>query len=1137
MRVRKCHPPPQRQFHSQFIPFQPTPPWIRTPKTKRRCLTTRWRCHPTERAIFLAKACGTDVELLAELVGLLAAHEDPESLTSAPLPTRTALAPEEKASDWIGRYRLLQKIGEGGCGVVWMAEQEEPVRRRLALKVIKLGMDTKAVIARFDAERQALAMMDHANIAKVYDAGSTDTGRPYFVMELVRGIPITKYCDEQQLTPAARLELFIKVCHAVQHAHQKGILHRDLKPSNILVTVNDGQATPKIIDFGIAKATQGKLTDATLFTAFEQFIGTPAYMSPEQAEMSSLDIDTRSDIYSLGVLLYELLTGRPPFDPKSFAHAGVDQIRQRIRESEPPKPSARWRTLAEAEQTTVARLRGTLPAQLSGLLRGDLDWIVMRCLEKDRTRRYDTANGLAMDIQRHLRNEPVVARPPSTAYLLQKLIRRHRVGFAAAAAVLAVVILGAITTAAQATRALRAERDQTALRDAARLAKEQEATARHAAEAEQLRNEKQRWAREHLLPEINRLLLDLDIAGAFAQALEAEKYVPDDPNLIALWPRLSIVTAIETTPAGAEVYVKPYMKPTAEWQLIGKTPLKDVRMARENFRWQFRKEGFAPLDRAGPPLDKREFTLYPADLVPAGMVPIPGSKAGPQDTGAASPTITPTFLANFPLDDFFTDRFEVTNRQFKEFVERGAYAKADWWKPPFVRDGRAIAWAEAITAFRDATGQPGPATWQNGTYPKGEDDYPVAGISWFEAAAFAESAGKRLPSVYHWKQAAGWNQWVSVQLSNFTGGGPAPVGSFQGMSTWGVFDLAGNVKEWCWNEAEPGTRYLLGGASNEPAYVVMHADALSPWDRSAANGFRCIKLFPTSAASADADAPVPPIRRDLANQQPVSEEVFRAFQDLYAYEKAPLDSRVESVDDTHEGWREERATFSAAYGNERVPVRIFLPKKGEPPFQTVIYFPGSGALNWRTAQGLEDRASYVIESGRVLVLPIYKGTYERGEGPFSKYMDDPNVYPDFIVHCAKDFRRTIDYLETRQDIRSNKLAYIGFSLGAALGVQLLAGENRIAASVLLAGGINPRVVAPQVAPINFAPRVKIPTLMVNGRYDFTFPEPNQRRLFDLLGTPPEHKRHVLLEAPHGLRRDQTAKETLEWLDRYLGPVR
>ncbi len=447
-----------------------------------------------ERALFLAQACGGDAALLARVAALLAAHEGPDSvMTSSPV-TRAAPLPEEKPGDRIGHYKLLQQIGEGGCGVVYMAEQEEPVRRRVALKIIKLGMDTKSVVARFEAERQALAMMDHANIAKVHDAGATATGRPFFVMELVRGIPITKYCDENHLNPTARLELFIKVCQAIQHAHQKGVIHRDIKPSNILVTVNDGPPTPKVIDFGIAKATLGKLTDATIFTAFEQFIGTPAYMSPEQAEMSSLDIDTRSDIYSLGVLLYELLTGRLPFDPKVFAQAGVDQIRQQIREAEPQTPSRRLHTLEDDERTTIAKLRNTVPAQLSLLLRGDLDWIVMRCLEKDRTRRYDTANGLAMDVQRFLRDEPVIARPPSTAYLLQKLIRRNRVAAIGCVIVASVLVVGAVVSTWQAVRATRAERQQIELRRAAQVAQAKEAELRRVEAELRVRAETQELA-------------------------------------------------------------------------------------------------------------------------------------------------------------------------------------------------------------------------------------------------------------------------------------------------------------------------------------------------------------------------------------------------------------------------------------------------------------------------------------------------------------------------------------------------------------------------------------------------------------------------------------------------------------------
>jgi serine/threonine protein kinase/tetratricopeptide (TPR) repeat protein len=403
--------------------------------------------------------CGAALATLADGRGAFPA---PPAASGAPAdsPTQTLRSEVKDISAGAligGKYRLLEELGSGGMGVVYLAEQVEPVRRRVALKIIKLGMDTRQVVARFETERQALAVMDHPNIAKVFDAGATETGRPYFVMELARGIPITDYCDKHKLSTRERLELFVAVCQAVQHAHQKGVIHRDLKPSNILVVIQDDRPVPKIIDFGIAKATDHRLTQQTLFTEQGQLIGTPEYMSPEQAEMSGLDVDTRTDVYSLGVILYELLAGALPFDAQKLRSAGFGEIQRIIRETEPPKASTRLSTLKET-RAEIAAKRRTDPGSLVKILRGDLDWVTMKAMAKDRTRRYSTASELAADIERHLRNEPVSAGPPSAVYRIGKYVRRHKLGVAAAAVVMLAVLAGTAGTTIGLVRAVRAEK-------------------------------------------------------------------------------------------------------------------------------------------------------------------------------------------------------------------------------------------------------------------------------------------------------------------------------------------------------------------------------------------------------------------------------------------------------------------------------------------------------------------------------------------------------------------------------------------------------------------------------------------------------------------------------------------------------
>ena len=485
-----------------------------------------------ERAAFLDEAAGGDAELRARVEALLKAHEDPDSFLDKAVPqfpTVDHIPPAplaEHVGTLIGPYKLLEQIGEGGMGVVYMADQQAPVRRRVALKIIKAGMDTRQVIARFEAERQALALMDHSNIARVLDAGATDSGRPYFVMELVRGIPITEYCDQNNLPVHERLELFVQVCHAVQHAHQKGIIHRDIKPSNVLVTLHDGRPVPKVIDFGVAKATNQQLTEKTLFTAFAQMVGTPLYMSPEQAEMSGLDIDTRSDIYSLGVLLYELLTGTTPFDQERLRRRPTTKWCRIIREEEPPKPSTRISTLGEARTATAAH-RQIDAHRLGQLVKGDLDWIVMKSLEKDRTRRYETASDFAADVLRHLSNQPVEACPPSAAYRIRKFVRRNRLQVALAAVVILALVGGIVASTLGLVWANQAEREVRQQKEV--VTNERDHAVRAEAETQDQRHKAESETRRAQLQFANSLVIGGDaftaggdFASAYAQYAEVQ---------------------------------------------------------------------------------------------------------------------------------------------------------------------------------------------------------------------------------------------------------------------------------------------------------------------------------------------------------------------------------------------------------------------------------------------------------------------------------------------------------------------------------------------------------------------------------------------------------------------------------------
>jgi len=647
------------------------------------------------------------------------------------------------------------------------------------------------------------------------------------------------------------------------------------------------------------------------------------------------------------------------------------------------------------------------------------------------------------------------------------------------------------------------------------------------------RGRRAQWAREEALPQIAALATERKYLEAMALAREAERFIPGDAQLQRLWPTIAATVTVETTPPGALVEVRDYSDRTGQWQQLGTSPLPEVRLPLVPHRWRFSKPGFETVERAAETnAAKVVVELPPSGTVPAGMVRVPAGRHTLFVGALGLPR-------EAELAEFFIDRFEVTNREFKKFVDAGGYRRRELWNHPFTKDGKPLSWEGGIALLRDTTGRPGPSTWEAGVYPQGADDMPVGGINWFEAAAFAEFAGKSLPTVHHWYRVAGLAELSAhtyvLPLSNFNYQGPVAVGSSDAMAPLGTYDMAGNVKEWCWNASED-RRYILGGAWGQPMYLFGAAEAAAPFDRSAANGFRLMKYADPSAVDTRLAAPIVREARDYQVDRPVSDEAFELYRRLHAYDPLPLDSRVESARDISEGIRVERVSYAAAYGKERIPAYLWLPRDVKPPYQTLVLFPGAEALIDRPSTQLESPGPYdfLVQSGRAVVHPVYRGMYER----FEVRPQTAMLNREFYVRLAQDFRRTVDYLAERPDIDARKLGYIGFSFGAWFGPVPLALEPRISVAVLVGGGLSRSRMQPEVDTVHYAPRMKMPVLLIVGRYDFFFPyEQSQRPFFEMLGTAPADKRHVTFDAGHGVPRREYVREVLDWLDRYLGQAK
>jgi hypothetical protein len=650
------------------------------------------------------------------------------------------------------------------------------------------------------------------------------------------------------------------------------------------------------------------------------------------------------------------------------------------------------------------------------------------------------------------------------------------------------------------------------------------------------------WAKEQAIPQMNYLFYEKDYVHAFQLRQQVKKYIPDDPEFLRLDTFITRRFSIITDPEGADIYYKEYAHVEEEWSLLGTTPLIQIEMPNWTlYRWKLEKQGYETVYAASPThMDTLFRTLHETGTITDGMVYVEG----------IYPQTTVDFLSQ-NKNGFYIDKFEVTNQKFKDFMDQGGYQNPEYWQNEFILNSDTLTFDEAMELFKDITGRPGPSTWQAGDYPDGEDNYPVNGISWYEAAAYAAYAEKSLPTFLHWQSTAGFlfSQWPQlygpnvVPSSNMGGSGPEPVGSLEGISYSGTYDMAGNVREWCWNKSSTG-RIILGGAWNDVIYLSTFMSQMPAFDRSAKNGFRCALYLDKDKIPEQAFQPVSSLddNEDYRFKEPVSESEFQFYRKQFQYDQTALNSQIEKRDESHEDWIMEKISFDAAYENERMIAYLFLPRESVPPFQTIVLFPGANAADERSfTESIRTtyyNIDYILKNGRAVMYPIYKTTYERKDEVYHcAGSSETHQYTECMIKCVKDCRRSIDYLETREDIDTARLGYLGLSWGARMGAIIPAIEDRLKLSVLIIGGLSKIKKYPEATEFNYVSHVTIPVLMLNGRYDFTFPfESTVKPMFDLLGTPEQHKKLLIYETEHFVPKSEIIKETLDWLDKYFGPV-
>jgi formylglycine-generating enzyme required for sulfatase activity/tRNA A-37 threonylcarbamoyl transferase component Bud32 len=1089
---------------------------------------------PAERASYLDEACAGDVSLRCDVEALLSHEAQAEGFLSTPPWTstpesggapdtpgelrsvagRTDPVPTLTPGARITHYEVLQFVGAGGMGEVYRA-RDTRLDRVVALKRLPpaLAADPGRV-ARFSREARTLAQLNHPNICTLHDV-VVEQGATLLVMEYLEGQTLADWIAQGPRPLPGILDVAAQIADGLAAAHTRGIVHRDLKPGNIMLATSGaarpGVLTVKLLDFGLAKL---RLPEADALATVSEtqavdghstpgaVVGTVPYMSPEQIE--GREVDGRTDLFSLGCVLYEMLTGHRAFTGQS--NAGVISA---VMTSAPPP-------IGEARPSTP-------PA---------LQHLVEKCLAKNRDERWQTAR----DVADQLRFIAAPAAPPDVA--------REPVAGSG-------VTPGADQAARAdeprptlARRAVRTARVHPWVAAAALLALAATLATLPASVARQRRLA---WVRNEALPELLRLVDGRESWPAFLLARQIEAVVPGEPTVKNLRPRFMGETTREFRPVGARLLARPGPGKDPGWVELGSVGGKAIRGPLGPAVFRLEAPGYEPREFAmrmwAWPFDTKSIqgviSLARPGEAPPGMVlietPATGERFGLESDGSFD------LPSEGRIGSFFVDTREVTNREFKRFVDAGGYGRREYWTEPFERDGISLSWNEAMASFRDLTGRPGPATWQVGAYEPGTDELPVTGVSWYEASAYATFAGKRLPSIYHHAVASARRVATDVLAGSNFSGKLAPAGSYRGsLNLWGLYDTAGNAREWCSNLAGR-ERFALGGAADGPAYMFWNVEAntRSPFDRNAMNGFRCIKTVASNPHDARLDGPQ--MRKPVTDWTKVkgfSDDAWKTWQGLLSYQKSPLDAKTEWIDDSVPGRRIEKVTFDAAYAGERMIVYLFFPdpRRFPPPWQPIVFIhPGFGGAISSSQDGHNTMDlnfwEYLVKDGRVVVYPIVKGIFERGGDPtttgnFSWSTWQPRV---------KDVFRTIDYLQTRTtDIRADHLGLLAASGGCDGAIIVCAVEPRVKATVIVGGGMY-GVPAVDREMMGFASRISSPVQMVSGRSDMW----GQEVLLRSFATPPDHKRFLQFDGDHSLAgfEKDVIRVNLEWFDKFLGPVR